>query len=140
MEAVPFIQKILQDKCEIKLDVLDRAYQDISARSKTLVDFANISMMYLTHVTIELTNVIYIQILDNFVKLLMFTQFTDFNMKEIKSFLTEFICQHQCSNEDLYTTLRVCLTGLENTPNVSNIMYALGKDECLCRLSYYIHT
>ena len=131
MEAIPFIQKIYQG--EIKLDVLDRAYQDIASRSKTLVEFADISMMYLTHHKIDYHGDLVM--LSKFVELFVTHEFNGFELSEIKSFLQEFITNDTYTNDAVYSMLRLCLTGLENTPNVCNIMYALGVHECLCRLS-----
>jgi hypothetical protein len=130
MEAIPFIQKIYQG--EIKLDVLDRAYQDIASRSKTLVEFAEISMMYLTHHKIDYHGDLLM--LSKFVELFVTQQFDTFDLNEIKTFLQEFIISNSYTNESVYSMLRLCLTGLENTPNVCNIMYALGYQECLARL------
>jgi glutamyl-tRNA synthetase len=134
LEAIPFIQKNYQG--EIKLDVLDRAYQDIASRSKTLVDFANLSMMYLTH---NKTDFNFDQcMLNKIIESFKSHQFENYDLNEIKTFLQEFINLNQYTNENVYTMLRLCLTGLENTPNVCNIMYALGETECLDRLSKYL--
>lgn len=130
LEAIPFIQKIYQG--EIKLDVLDKAYQDISSRSKTLIEFADISMMYLLHNKIEFN--CSKDMLTKFIEQFKSHQFVEFDVNEIKLFLQKFISLGCYENEEVYTMLRLCLTGLENTPNVCNIMYALGKTECFARL------
>lgn len=129
-EAIIFIQKIYQG--EIKVDVLDKAYSDIASRSKTLVEFANLSMMYLTHNKIDYTGDK--EMLLKFVELFKTQQFNNFDLAEIKTFLHGFISNNSYTNDTVYSMLRLCLTGLENTPNVCNIMYALGATECLDRL------
>lgn len=129
-DAIPFIKKIFDG--QIKIDVLEKAYQDISSRSKTLVDFANMSIMYLTHNKVQLNLESDKIIIKKFIEVL--TNFTgNFELDDIKLLLSQFIFDNNYTNETVYSTLRLCLTGLENTPNVSNIIFALGKIESLNR-------
>lgn len=154
LEAIPFIQKNYHGKnlclitdfnhsetnalksisCqngEISVDTLDKAYSDIASRSKTLVEFADISMMYLLHNKIDYQ--CNSEMLSKFIESFRAQQFNSFDLTEIKTFLQGFIVNNCYSNEDVYSMLRLCLTGLENTPNVCNIMYALGYQKCLER-------
>jgi len=134
-ESLPFINKIFTGV--VNTYVLLKAYQDIASRSKTLVEFAEISLMYLTHIKIDLNSRVDKLMIQNFVQ--NFENFNDeFELDKIKSFSIKFISDNNYSNDSVYTMLRLCLTGLENSPNVFNIMYALGYSECLNRLCYYV--
>lgn len=137
IEAVPFIKRYC-DKNTIKMDVLQRAYSDIASRSKTLVEFANLSMMYLTHDKNNKDERIDRQMVTKFVEHLRSETFLSFDCKEIKTTLQKFISQNNYTSEQIYVTLRLVFTGLDNTPTVPNIMYALGYNECCERLNYYV--
>jgi glutamyl-tRNA synthetase len=134
-DAIPFIQNVFHD--EIKIDVLEKAYPDIASRSRTLKEFADLSLMYLTHIKLECTsgtNCIDKVMLQ---KLYCVLQTIDFNTHDLKTRLTKFVSDNGNTNEEVYSNLRLSVTGLESCPNICTIMIALGKDETLNRISYY---
>ena len=130
-DSLPFIANIFGN--DIKMDVLDRAYDDIASRSKTLVDFANLSLMYLDHnktndprinsyMMVDLAN-----ILENY-------KFPTYDIQSIKKVLQDFVKANGYVNDVVFSSIRLALTGLDNTPNVCGIMWAIGLTECVVRL------
>jgi glutamyl-tRNA synthetase len=135
LDAIPFIQEVFHN--EIKMDVLERAYPDIASRSRTLKEFTDLSLMYLTHIKLEstgCTNCLDKLMLQNLHTLL---QTIDFNIQDLKNGLAQFVNQNGYTNDVVYSNLRLSITGLESCPNICNIMIALGKDETLNRIGYY---
>lgn len=113
------------------IPIIKRAKPDILQRSKTLCDARQlITNVYLTSVNTELIkqqvdNHI-IQFIQTFISTMDDCQFKDIDL--IKNYITKICNDNNVNISDVFSGIRWMITGQQNTPNIANIMFALGSN------------
>ena len=60
----------------------------------------------------------------------------DFKKNQIEDFIKEFLRAKNLKFPELGKPLRVILTGKENAPSISELLFILGKENSLKRIEY----
>ena len=63
----------------------------------------------------------------------------DFKKNQIEDFIKEFVRAKNLKFPELGKPLRVILTGKENAPSISELLYILGKETSLKRIEYTLN-
>ena len=61
---------------------------------------------------------------------------TDFEKSKIEKYIKEFLQSNDLKFPELGKPLRVILTGKENAPSISELLFILGKETSLKRIEY----
>ena len=63
----------------------------------------------------------------------------DFEKDTIEEFIKKFLTANNLKFPDLGKPLRLMLTGKENAPSISELLYILGKETSLKRIEYTLN-
>ena len=63
----------------------------------------------------------------------------DFQQEEIESVIGNFLKLHNLKFPELGKPLRMILTGKQNAPSISELLFILGKDISLKRIEYSLN-
>ena len=63
----------------------------------------------------------------------------DFEKNTIEEFIKKFLTANNLKFPDLGKPLRLMLTGKENAPSISELLYILGKETSLKRIEYTLN-
>ena len=63
----------------------------------------------------------------------------DFDKKTIEEFIKNFLKSNNLKFPELGKPLRVILTGKENAPSISELLFILGKETSLKRIEYSLN-
>ena len=63
----------------------------------------------------------------------------DFEKNTIEEFIKKFLTANNLKFPDLGKPLRLILTGKENAPSISELLYILGKETSLKRIEYTLN-
>ena len=63
----------------------------------------------------------------------------DFEKNTIEEFIKKFLTENNLKFPDLGKPLRLMLTGKENAPSISELLYILGKETSLKRIEYTLN-
>ncbi len=117
-----------------QVTVVKKAKEDIVQRCATLTDALKmINTIYFPKVSYKIDNNDYLNIINVIKKHILSIDCWD-SKDNLKTFITNFCVQNNIELNTVWSILRLLLTGQEYTPNVCNIMYALGKDICISRI------
>ena len=60
---------------------------------------------------------------------------TDWNLIELKKNIEKYLVQNNLKMKDIGPILRIVLTGKTNTPDIFKVIFIIGKNECIKRLT-----
>ena len=78
-------------------------------------------------------------------KKILFSEFSkqlreiDFEKNEIEKYIKEFLQANDLKFPELGKPLRIILTGRENAPSISELLFILGKETSLKRIEYTLN-
>jgi len=133
---IPFLHDLIPDVSVIDQSVIERAYLDIVSRSKTLIDCANLLVMYYKPDKYVVPKeqqklLVYLQRvapLFNYTSAITIKETIMENMPEALTSSSTLTLTLTLTLTDINILLRNILTGKENCPSTYNILYALGKE------------
>jgi len=116
-------------------EILLKAYDDIVSRCKNFTECADLATLYFYPDDYDKTNInkeilSKLQILD--------IDCTSYDT--INNTITEFIKNNNFKRGDVLGLLRIVLSGRQNSPNVFNIMYCIGKNEVINRIKLVLQS
>lgn len=126
-----------------ELNNLDSVINLTKNRSETLLDIANIALIFyedfvlydkkLEEKYINLNSINLLQIFFDQAKNI------EWNQEKISFLIKNIIEQNNIKMFELCAPLRISITGREHTPSIDSLLTILGKDTTLRRLENYIH-
>ena len=130
---IPFVEtKLNQKLTNSDINIIERAYPDVVSRSKNLVECADLLEMYYKPDPYD-SSTINKEIYD---KLKTYISKINFeSSKTIKEDLLKFSDENQYSINDITNTLRIIITGKEQCPSTYNMMYAIGIDNIIKKIT-----
>lgn len=138
-QIFPLLKPFLNEKYgeKYRLDLLKKMLSDILERSNTLKEVVEKSYFLLNEnfqvniaenpILLE-KKVILQEIIEIFVN-------TDWNKENLKNAITDYCKTNDLKKSAVMPAIRICLTGTMKSPDLMDVMIALGKNESLQRIS-----
>ncbi|MDB1135777.1 glutamate--tRNA ligase [Candidatus Anaplasma sp. TIGMIC] len=126
-----------------KRALLSRGMKGLVERTKTITDLAKNALFYVQSVPISLDeeasevirNSAYV--LGNLLDILSGVQPSQWEKSYLSSQIKKLSTEKEIPAHNIYTLLRSAITGKVQSPNISEVMEILGKEECLSRLEFH---
>ena len=130
---MPFVvNKLGNILMQSEVDIISRAYPDIISRCKNLVECADLLEMYFKPDPYDASTInreIYDKLKD-YIHIINFE-----SSKTIKQDLLRFSEETKYPINDITNLLRIIVTGKDSCPSTYNILYSIGKDNCILRFN-----
>lgn len=139
--TLPFIvQKLGRPVDNVGLQRLKAGLRDLKERAQTMIELADVSMLYVRHRPMPLDENA-TKTLDATARSLLkdvrstLANISMFTAVNIEQALKEFAAQKDLKLGKVAMPLRAAITGTTNSPSIFHVAEILGKDETLARLS-----
>ncbi|KAF8818420.1 glutamate--tRNA ligase [Rickettsia endosymbiont of Cardiosporidium cionae] len=130
--------------CEESKKFIMLALDEIKQRSATLLDVYNLAKIYIIGLPLVMDDEAknYLNKMDKAVVLSLvdaLRSLVDYSQGEIKGLIKNIAIEYNMKSRDIFTILRVLITGRIYSSSIVNIMYIIGRDHSIRRLekAYY---